>query len=149
MFEASGSAAEFDVMKFATGEDDIAFLAFVAPSDVNLSANWKLDIHWFADDVGPSENAVWTIETSATSEGDVDDVIEQDNGNKDTVSENVNETEATRLIISTIDMQVANLDGVAPGDLVIFKFTRDVSEDNLSSDAQIIMWRLRVPRDYQ
>jgi len=56
--------------------------------------------------------------------------------------------QATRLMKTTITINTDEQDSVVAGDDLMIKFFRDVSGDNMSSDANLKEVVLRIPRDY-
>lgn len=148
IFESTGTnTPRFYGASFDAATDEIVYWTIQVPSDM-AAGDWLLDVSWGAGDVGPSEAACWGASLSATTEGDVDDILEQAGDTINYACEDVNETEATRLMQTTITM--SNLDSVAAGDLVILIFRRDADgtggTDDLTSDATLVSARLRIPR---
>ena len=146
VIESTGTGtARFRVADFDATTDEILYWTFVVPDDM-ASGNWFADVSWYSNDVGPNETCFWELAISATTEADVDTPAEQAAGTSQTASEDVNETEANRLMQTTIT--ISNLDSVAAGDVVTIVFNRDANNasDDLSSDARLISVRLRIPR---
>ena len=143
--ESTGTGTpRFRVATFAADADDVIYFSFVAPSEM-ASGNWTATVKWYADDVGAGETCQWGIDVSATSEGDVDDMWEQACDSANTATEDVNTTEATRLI--STDITMSNLDSVSAGDSVTLRFYRDVSgDDDLSSSADVKEVLISIPR---
>lgn len=147
--ESTGTGtSRFWVTDFDATTDEIIYFSFITPADLGTSS-WYFDVYWFSNDVGANETCVWEASVSATSEGDVDAITEQAVGTTNFASEDVNTTEANRLIVTTITL--SNLDGVAAGDNVVIKFSRDADStnatDDLTSDSRLLKIRLRIPRE--
>jgi hypothetical protein len=144
MQESTG-VPRFCVAAFDASTDETIYWTFVAPADL-IAGSWYADVLWSTNDVGAGETCYWQVGVSATTEGDADDVFEQAIDTIDSAYEAVNETEATRLISTTIT--ITHTDGAAAGDLVTVAFGRDANNgsDNLSSDAVLHAVRLRIPR---
>jgi len=145
--ESTGTGTpRFRVADFDASSDEIIYWTLSAPSDM-ASGDWEAVVYWYANDVGPNEGVAWAIAVSATSEGDADDMEEQAVDTANVATEDVNETEATRLMVTTITM--SNLDSAAAGDNVTMQFFRDISNaaDDLTSDARLVQVRLKIPRE--
>lgn len=101
--------------------------------------NLTLDIFWYSNDIGANETCYWKASIAAITEADTDTPVEHASGTAQTANEDVNATEARRLMKTTIT--ISNLDSVADGDLVYLMIGRDADNgsDDLSSDADFIM----------
>ena len=126
--------ASFD----ATTDEHLSW-TFVMPGD--YASGGDLLILWETNDTGATETCVWGGRLGAVSEGDTDTPVEHAHAAASTASEDVNATEARRLISTALTL--ANLDSVAAGDLVFILFYRDPdnASDDLTSDANL--WGLR------
>lgn len=146
--ESTGTGTpRFNTLQFDPAQDEFCYLTFVVPSEFRLTAiPIQLEVLWYSNDTGATENPIWAAQVSATTEGDADTVLEQAATAANTVSDTVNATEANRLISSTISLSTD--DSIAAGDLVTITFYRDgdAAGDDLTSDAIVIGWRLRIPR---
>jgi hypothetical protein len=146
IIESTGTGTpRFYVADFDASTDEILYFTFIVPDDMG-SGNWLADVLWYANDTGANETCVWEMWVSATTEADADTMAEQAVGTTNSASEDVNTTEANRLIQTTITL--ANLDSVAAGDVVTIRFNRDANNasDDLTSDARLVGIRLRIPR---
>ncbi len=149
--ESTGTGtARYRVADFDASTDEILYWTFTVPSDM-ASGNWLLDISWYANSTTANADAIWAAQISCTSEGDTDTPAEQAADSANTASENVNATEANRLVQTTLTL--SNLDSVAAGDVCTLRFFRDADDsvgdadnDGLSVDARLKAVRLRIPR---
>jgi hypothetical protein len=101
------------------------------------------DVYWCANDTGANEDAIWACQISATTEADVDSMAEDACDTYNSESEDVNTTEAYRLIKTTITL--TNTDSAATDDYVTLRFWRDADDssgdadaDALTSDARLL-----------
>lgn len=138
------------VLDFDPSTDQIVYWSFIVPTDL-AAGNWLLDTLWYSNDTGANEDAIWAAQMSCTTEADTDSMAEDAAGSANTASENVNATEANRLMSTTITL--SNLDSVAAGDFCTIRFFRDADDsvgdadnDGLTSDARLLGVRLKVPR---
>lgn len=95
-------------------------------------------VYWYSNDVGPNETCFWSAQISATTEADADTMAEDAGDTTNLASEDVNETEANRLIVTTITL--TNIDSAATDDFVTLIFSRDANNasDDLTSDARLL-----------
>lgn len=151
IIESSGTGTpRFYVLDFDPATDQIVYWTFVVPTDM-AAGDWLVDVNWYTNDTGASEDAIWYAAISATSEGDADTMAEQAIGTLFTAAEDCNATEANRLIQTTITL--TSMDSVAAGDIVTVVFGRDADDsignadnDGLSSNARFVSANLRIPR---
>ena len=144
----TGTARRF-VADFDPATDQILYWSFVAPQAIP-AGNWTLVVSWFSNDTGANEDAIWYAQMSCTTEADTDSMAEDAAGSANTAAENVNATEANRLIQTSITL--SNLDSVAAGDFCTIAFGRDADDtigdadnDGLSSDARLLALEVRTP----
>lgn len=126
------------------------YWTFVAPSDTT-TGDILLDVKWFTNDTGASEDAIWYAYISCTTEGDADSMAEDAVGTANTAAEDCNATEANRLISTTITL--SNTDSIAAGDSCTLVVGRDAGDaignadnDGLSSDARMVAVHVKIPR---
>ena len=145
IIESTGTyTPRFRAAYFDDAVDDAVYFTFVAPSEM-ASGNWTLDVYWFSDETA-NEAVYWGADISATTEADADDVYEQAAGTTQVAGEVPDQTEATRLVKTTIT--ISNLDSVAAGDLVTLRFYRDGdhASDLHTNEAYAIVIKLQIPR---
>ena len=146
--ESTGTGTpRFNTLQFDAAQDEFCYITFVVPAEFRIGElDIELEVLWYSNDIGATENPVWAAQVSATTEGDADTVLEQAATAANTVSDTVNATEANRLISSTISL--ATDDSISAGDLVTITFYRDgdAAGDDLTSDAIVIGWRIKIPR---
>lgn len=134
-------------LSFDATTDEIVYWSFVVPSDM-AAGDWLLDVYWITNDVGATETACWGAALSATTEGDADSLGEDAVDTINYACEDVNTTEANRLIQTTITM--SSIDSVAGNDFVTLALRRDADStggtDDLTSDATGITARIRIPK---
>jgi len=147
--ESTGTGTpRFRVANFDASTDEIIYWTFVLPSDYTASSSPIVDVYWYSDDTGANETCAWGIQVSATTEADTDDMLEQAcDADVLVVTEDVNTTEATRLMKTSGTLTYATyMDGAAAGDVITIRFFRDVSADDLSSDASLHSVHIKIPR---
>lgn len=135
------------VADFDPSTDEIIYWSFVVPTDM-ITGSWIADVFWFTNDTTASETAYWETQLSCTSEGDADSMAEDIGATVNTGNEDINTTEANRLISTTITM--SNTDSVASNDFCTLRFARDANNasDDLTSDARLLEVRLKIPTAY-
>lgn len=144
--ESTGTGTpRFRVADFDATTDEIIYWSFTAPSDT-AAGDWLADVSWFSNSTTAGHTVVWEAALSCTTEADADTLIEQATGTTNTASEDVNTTEANRLIQTRITM--SNLDSVAAGDACTLRFNRDANNasDDSTADARLPLVLLRPPR---
>ena len=150
--ESTGTGTpRFRVAAFDPDTDEILYWSLVMPSDYDAGSTSYADVYWFSNDTGANEDCIWALAVSATTEGDADDMEEQAADTANTESEDVNATEADRLIKTRITL--SNMDSAAAGDAVTIRFYRDADDsegdadaDALTSDAELHSIHLLLPR---
>lgn len=135
---------------FDAAADEILYWSFILPADYT-AGSLVLNISWYANSTTANADAIWAADMSCTTEGDADSMLEDAAGSTNTASENVNTTEANRLINTVLTL--SNTDSGAPGDYCTLRFFRDADDsvgdadnDGLSTDAKLLAIRLQIPR---
>lgn len=120
---------------FDAATDEMLYTSFEMPGD--YSSGGTLSILWQSNDIGATENPVWSAQVSAVTAADADTPNEHAWATAATVSDTVNSTEANRLIRSTITL---TMDSAAANDLISIRLSRDADAagDDLTSDAVLI-----------
>lgn len=126
------------VAAFDPATDEHLWWTFAMPGD--YASGGALDVLWESNDTGASETCVWGARVGAVTEGDADTPVEHAQAAAATASEDVNTTEARRLISTTVTL---TMDSAAAGDLITLALYRDADAagDDLSSDATV--WAAR------
>ncbi|HEY6731907.1 MAG TPA: hypothetical protein VI039_12905 [Solirubrobacterales bacterium] len=124
------------VAAFDPGTDEHLWWTLRLPADYGSAPVVRL--LWMTNDTGAGESVVWAARIGAITPADANTPLEHALAAASTVTTDVNTTEARRLIESTITL--ANLDGVAAGDLVELLVYRDADNgsDDLTSDAELL-----------
>ncbi len=133
------------VADFDAATDEVVYWSFVLPADYS-AGNITATVLWYSNDIGANETAFWETQLSCTTEADADSMAEDVGATVNTASEDVNTTEANRLI--STDVTISNLDSAAAGDFCTLRFARDANNasDDLTSDARLLSVRLTIPR---
>ena len=117
------------------GAKELAFWTFRMPADYASAPILK--IQWMANTTC-AQSVVWSTQLGAITAGDTDTVLEHAAAAASSATQSVNTTEARRL--SEASITLANLDSVAPGDLVFLTIYRDSADgsDTCTVDAELI-----------
>ena len=141
-------------LDFDATADEAGFISFTVPQGYNGVQPIQFEFYWYANSITASADCIWAVQISATTEGDADSMLE-DAANAEaaaaTVAENVNTTEANRLMRTTLKMS-ASMDSLIAGDFVTVRIYRDADDsvgnadnDGLAVDAQLVAVRVMIP----
>lgn len=123
------------VAAFDPATDEHVSWTFRVPSD--YASGGVVELLWESNDTGATESAVWGARIGAVTPADADTPVEHAAAAASTTTTDINTTEARRLISTSITL--ANLDGLAAGDLAQLIVYRDAdnASDDLTSDATL------------
>ena len=110
---------------------EYAWWTFIMPAD--YVSGGTLDISWYANSTSGTVN--WNARVGAVTAGDADTPIEHACAAEANVTDNVNATEANRLVLSTISL---TMDSAAAGDVMFLVIYRDPNDDTCTADANLI-----------
>ena len=127
---------EFPASEEDSTQDDSVDFIFRVPSTFSTSNNLQVDWVWSAEGA-TSGNVVWIVEVEAFGPA----LIDLDSDSFDTAQTVTTATSGTdgNTVTSSIQFTVAEFDGVAAGNLVRIRLTRNSNEalDNLAVRAQV------------
>lgn len=144
-----------NILSFDSTADEFVYLTIIIPEDFRVTATpMILDTYWYANSTTAAQDAIWYAQISCTTLADADSMVEDAATALSaamTTATNINTTEANRLLTSSITLSTD--DSVAAGDICTIVFGRDADDtignadnDGLTVDANVIGWRLRLPR---
>ncbi len=136
----SNPKKHFITADFDASTDEHLWFYFRMPA--NYASAPLVKILWMAN--ATSGNVVWGSRLGAVTPADADTPIEHAEAAATTATTGVNATEARRLVETSITL--ANLDSVAPGDLVFLLVYRDA--DNGSDTCSVDTELINVALDY-
>lgn len=131
---ANAPKVHFLSLDFDPSTDEHCFFIFRLPGDYTSSP--VLKIQWIAN--ATANAVVWVCKIGAVTPGDADTPIEHAQAADNSVTTNVNTTEAYRLTESSITL--TNADSLAAGDLIMITVFRDATSgsDTCTVDARLI-----------
>lgn len=129
---AAAPAAHFVELLFDATTDEHAFWSFRMPVDYASGLVCKLQ--WKANATTGTVN--WVARLSATTAADTDTPNEHAFATANTATDNINTTEARRLVETSITM--TNADSVAAGDFCTLLVHRDPDSDTGAVDAELV-----------
>lgn len=123
------------IASFDAATDEHLHFAFRVPADYASGGDVKL--LWMTNSAS-ANNVVWGARIGAVTPADADTPVEHAEAAASTTTTAGNATEARRLIETTVTL--ANLDGLAAGDLATLIVYRDAdnASDTLAADAELI-----------
>lgn len=123
--------------RFDSATEEFLFWGFALPQDAHATPAPVMRIWWGSISAITSTNVVWRAALGAITPGDVDTPVEHALAAATTATSANNTTEAQRLISATITF--ANVDGIAAGDMVVVRLSRDAANasDTLAEDARL------------
>lgn len=144
-----------NILSFDSTADEFVYYTFIVPQDFRVTATpMILENYWYANSTTASQDAIWYAQISCTTAADVDSMTEDAAtalSSAMTVATNINTTEANRLLTSSITLSTD--DSVAAGDICTIVYGRDADDtignadnDGLTVDANVVGWRLRIPK---
>lgn len=128
---AAAPAPHFVEARFDPSTDEHLHWSFRMPT--NYASGLVAKIQWKANSATAGHTVVWAVKVSAVTEADADTPNEHALATENSGSEDVNTTEARRLIETSITL--TNADSVAAGDWVVIQLRRD--PDNASDDCTV------------
>ncbi len=117
-------------MTFATGADEAIEIALLAPKNMDVAQPMTATVYWSSVDTGDAETLQWDIDyVAAGVNDDIGDTIA-------TVTAALDVNSGTADLLQTAEVITIPADALASTAEVLFlSLRRDVSDDNLSSDA--------------
>lgn len=124
----------FFTYDFDASTDEHLWFQFTVPQ--NYVSGGTVRIQWIAN--ATTGNCVWGARVGAVTPADADTPFEHAEAAASTTTTGANATEANRLVETTIAL--ANLDGLAAGDLAFLLVYRDADNgsDTLTVDARLV-----------
>ena len=134
--EASAPQKHYLTLDFDPSTAEYAWWTFPLPARYTPAGAIRLELSWQANAIANS--CVWAARLGAITPADVDTFPEHVPAAATTVTTATDTTEARRLNRTTITL--ANLDSVAPADLVTLVLYRDAAGagDTLTVDAELL-----------
>lgn len=130
-----------DMLQFADAADDIVFLNFVLPAD--YGGELEADLPWFANVSGTTEVCTWAGTVRAFDPSAGVDAVDAA-GTAFTAVTTPAPAVADDVTISTLKLDPNNV--FQPGDHVLVMINRDISEDDLGADAELLGARITYRR---
>ncbi len=140
-------APRFYRAAFDDDDHDGMYWDFITPSDAISGTDWTASVYWYADE-NTTNQVVWCLQVSATSDADVDNVEEQSAGSPVCTTVTVQTTESKALHQTDVLLPFSALDGVEAEDSLVIKLFRDGNNagDTFTNRIYLRKLYLRIPR---